>query len=817
MLHDTQKIEENEQIKQWIQNKIFTQINLIRLTGSERLFNNTNNEVKVNKSILIGESERIYKSKISSFKILEYRNFEEFYLTHKFFLHGTNQFVLIIDLSKIIHENKEIRNENKKIIDYWMKEIKTFQSDNSPSIIIIGINLIKKRFSNKTEQIRKKLNEMAKGNNLEIKKIYNATKTAYERLKQNLFKQIKKFENEFISNNKFNYLNAFKFLMYKLKIKEISNTINPIIKFEKLKKILFHSSIDKNVNNNYFLNLLNNKGIIKIINSLSIVIINPIWLSNSFLSIFKNIKFNNYELKNKNGIFNNQQIEINNNNLKINKKLWKQVIKIYELYQLIIQLPITKEYYIPSFLNLNKSSSSLEELNNKFSSNIENDLLLLTNENKIIKRTFEFNNRIPFYFIDKLIVKLLSFPCIILQENSCFLNHFYFYLNDNNYFHHLHIFIEIHKHEKRLINKYLSISIIFPEEINKNNFYFSFFCNFLFFSPFEILQSYYSSHHFIKNINYYNNNDNSSNRIEEIYFLDFFKNNNKIFDSEYHSCKLKKILSQTKNEILWNGKIKINPSLGLKNSVIFKEMNSIEFVKNLMNEFFLISMIKNNKFIIKCIGICIPTRSFLESKSNTNEILPPSSSSSSSSSSLKKQSEYLKFQSLLIFEDLNCGNFINCKEKLIPYSFRFKIKIAFDIIRGLNELYLFFGSNSIKLHHGIIIHPKNIFIYNFNADHISSLSSVHGKLGNFDQIEDKHENFRYYAPEILHDSPFLSFNNSEKIDVYSFGIILWELLSDGLIPYQSHLSLDNTIRNRILNGKRPSTTHLPSKVPELYN
>jgi serine/threonine protein kinase len=58
---------------------------------------------------------------------------------------------------------------------------------------------------------------------------------------------------------------------------------------------------------------------------------------------------------------------------------------------------------------------------------------------------------------------------------------------------------------------------------------------------------------------------------------------------------------------------------------------------------------------------------------------------------------------------------------------------------------------------------------------------------------------RYVAPEILRDSN--KSNYSEKSDIYSMGVLMWEACSYGQLPYFS-LHDDNDVRQRKLNDER---------------
>jgi hypothetical protein len=72
--------------------------------------------------------------------------------------------------------------------------------------------------------------------------------------------------------------------------------------------------------------------------------------------------------------------------------------------------------------------------------------------------------------------------------------------------------------------------------------------------------------------------------------------------------------------------------------------------------------------------------------------------------------------------------------------------------------------------------------------------------------------FRYAAPEILQSSGKLHY--SEKSDVYSMGVLMWEACSYGELPY-SYLDDDDDVQQLKLNGDRLSRPSLCSD--ELWN
>ena len=82
---------------------------------------------------------------------------------------------------------------------------------------------------------------------------------------------------------------------------------------------------------------------------------------------------------------------------------------------------------------------------------------------------------------------------------------------------------------------------------------------------------------------------------------------------------------------------------------------------------------------------------------------------------------------------------------------------------------------------------------------------VIGILFYFHSLDD---DFRYTAPEALKGSSVIPY--SQSIDVYSFGILLWQ---SGKIPFYE-MENENNIVEQIISGHRPSIDDLPPGIPE---
>ena len=772
---------------------------------------------------------------------------EVLFSTHKFFLVDRCQYILVVDLSKLIHENDKIRNECLKYVDFWMKEIHTFtlNHQHSPPVLFLGTHcdLIKNLFSSKKiERGMTALFKLAKSNHLNcVPEVFTFYKSdRYQTLRNNIsgiLNQIQINSEKFIlkdlgisdnKDNENNNVHSLQFCILKYKI-ELQRTIKPFMKRNEFEKLFFPNKSQKNVIK--YTKLLKVSGIIETYQFEStaaseIIFLDPKWLSQTFTSI---ISIQIHSSKSRRGFFTKSQIENNLKSHDISESIWEEIFTIFEMFHLMVVLP-SGEYYVPAMLHTPKSSKPSHLGNDK--NNLIIDAFKEKNiQYKCIRRKYKFSPRIPFEFIDKLIVKYLHFPGMTMHE-STWTNDFYLYsTEDGNYNHRFyHLLIQVINIDENndFMSTKLMISIFYPEYEEENNLYFSFFSHFIFQSPHDIATSpNYSTTTSIENISILGE-DLQENPIgeEKNILLNFRKNKDfhkyiipsdiKVFDSEIHKCKFNKKLGSGGFAQVYSGKMKFDLVSKAKANVVFKETRFVSFesLRNLINECMMMKIVEN-QFTIKLIGICIPSMRLLDSRKKIHLSLNKSQGAITFANN--DEEDYLNHQILMIIEEAPWGDLTNCHEIIQEKnSSLLKLKIAFDVARGLNSLYF---KSGVKLIHRDV-KSQNIFIISLDENSVSSSDSVHAKLGDFGSIvvaspsySQRIGNYQYTAPEALKGS--LSVPYSREIDVYSFGILFWEILT-GKIPFQELKENPNTchkIEQMIIDGYRPSLDNLPNDIP----
>ncbi|CAB4414886.1 unnamed protein product [Rhizophagus irregularis] len=140
------------------------------------------------------------------------------------------------------------------------------------------------------------------------------------------------------------------------------------------------------------------------------------------------------------------------------------------------------------------------------------------------------------------------------------------------------------------------------------------------------------------------------------------------------------------------------------------------------------------------------------------------------------------------------------------FDTKLKLRVSLDIARGLNFL------RTVEIFHRDI-RAENVLIT--NTKNTAKLTNFKlSRSYNADTLNQHHnlEQIRYCAPEILERTPGFKYNN--KCEVYSFGILLWEI-SEEKTPYENHNDFVE-ITKLVLDKYREPFSENSQKMPDEF-
>ncbi|RIA93206.1 kinase-like domain-containing protein [Glomus cerebriforme] len=156
-------------------------------------------------------------------------------------------------------------------------------------------------------------------------------------------------------------------------------------------------------------------------------------------------------------------------------------------------------------------------------------------------------------------------------------------------------------------------------------------------------------------------------------------------------------------------------------------------------------------------------------------------------------------------ENKNLREYIS--ERGQDIEIKLRIRIAYDIAKGLNFL------NSVKIVHRDI-RSENIVITDYDIAKIANFKLSRGintATGNLAVIK---ESVRYCAPEMLRRGEgVVKKKYDTKCEVYSFGILLWEI-AECRYPYEQFEDILE-LTKKVVSGYREKFT-LVTEIPEKY-
>ncbi|POG80837.1 kinase-like domain-containing protein, partial [Rhizophagus irregularis DAOM 181602=DAOM 197198] len=142
------------------------------------------------------------------------------------------------------------------------------------------------------------------------------------------------------------------------------------------------------------------------------------------------------------------------------------------------------------------------------------------------------------------------------------------------------------------------------------------------------------------------------------------------------------------------------------------------------------------------------------------------------------------------------------------FDTKLKLRVSLDIARGLNFL------RTVEILHRDI-RAENVLITLKNTKNTAKLTNFKlSRSYNADTLNQHHnlEQIRYCAPEMLERIPGFKYNN--KCEVYSFGILLWEI-SEEKTPYENHDDFVEITR-LVLDKYREPFSENSQKMPDEF-
>ena len=161
----------------------------------------------------------------------------------------------------------------------------------------------------------------------------------------------------------------------------------------------------------------------------------------------------------------------------------------------------------------------------------------------------------------------------------------------------------------------------------------------------------------------------------------------------------------------------------------------------------------------------------------------------------------------VVFEYAAFGDLLHFIDKYILHPY-LKVKLLHDVAKGVNYLHWL---------------PKQIIHNNLKSSNILISDNVIAKITDFGMAS-----WISFTTEILHKQPQIELIqggtsthlsperwkdinvHSTKCDVYSYGILIWELYSEQ-IPYRSYNN--EQIKLAVIDGQRPNENLLPKDMP----
>ena len=261
--------------------------------------------------------------------------------------------------------------------------------------------------------------------------------------------------------------------------------------------------------------------------------------------------------------------------------------------------------------------------------------------------------------------------------------------------------------------------------------------------------------------------------------------------------------------------------------VVLKELNdwSIKKYKEFVSEVLMMNEFKSSKYILRLIGIASPPSPSppLHHPCNDDQeienIIIVNNDHHYQQQDNGSDDQIKENTLLMVIEYASFGDLASLLQRSkedaelrSKLTIKLKLRIALNIASALSDLH----SSHYRLIHRDV-RSQNIFIFSLhdNDDDNDEEERINAKLGDLGcmvvgnpSYSSDIGNYQYAAPEAMSGS--LTVPYSQMIDVYSFGIVFWELFSENP-PFNGLMIANNqnthhcqTLKTKIISGLRPS-------------
>ena len=149
---------QHEVMRRLLENQIHCRSILLGSPESGKsTFTRSSRSDRVRGSSFEGHTDGIEISSVENISFWEFGGQEVLFSTHQFFMSENAQYLLFVNLFEWMNDDEFNKNQCETLIEYWMKEIKTFTETNQkycPPVIFIGTHCDK--FDNNHSGILKK-------------------------------------------------------------------------------------------------------------------------------------------------------------------------------------------------------------------------------------------------------------------------------------------------------------------------------------------------------------------------------------------------------------------------------------------------------------------------------------------------------------------------------------------------------------------------------------------------------------------------------------------------------------------------------------